>query len=151
MSTFRTTVFVLLLGTVASLSEEMERIDLKNHQTTTPDGFRIKVDVGSQHFTSQRGVPFDLFWFSLAVPRKIGDTDFCRCQLMVQDGRDRTLLSVPLSVRDGAPKTKSAMVDVMIEQRYARGYKVHFQYSARPYGYIVKEYVFPIDEHLPAK
>src|SRR4029434_2800260 len=94
----------LVFSAVLCQGTELSQTRLMKGQTFVLDGFRVRVDVGPKRFTTSRGAPFEMLWFCLSVPRKLGQTDFSRCQLMLQYSRDRTLLSVPLSIRDGTPR-----------------------------------------------
>ena len=91
-----------------------------------------------------------MLWFTLVVPQIVGKTDFGECQLMIQDTRGRTLLSVPLKV-DHDTVRREEVLQSMIKDQHTKGCELHFVYVTKPMGSIVKEYVLSIPDYLPAK
>jgi hypothetical protein len=149
MNAFRATLCFLLLSPAGAHSQLPSKVELKSGQTTAPDGFYLSLGVGTGHFQSDNGWPFEMLGFSLSVPRKVGEASFCSCQLEIQDTWGRTLLSAPLSSTNGAPKTDLVSFNLMVQRRYTKGCKLHFMYSLGPFGAIAKEYVCPLDDRLP--
>ena len=147
--------FLLLLATVLLPSapvraEEPVLVRLTGHQTSTPDGFHIRISSGSQVYLAQaNGVPFDMIWFTIVVPHTVGKTDFAVCQLMIQDKQDRTLLSVPLGSKNDKFHREED-IQIQIKDKYTKGCELRFMYTARPEGYIAKEYILSVPDYLPA-
>ena len=120
--------------------------ELLGGATTASDGFFVKIESDVDKDT-----PGDLVWFLLAVPRKVGTTEFSMCQLQTLDWRGRVVLSVSLAPRGGDPSRKERYVDFWGERAVAKRCRILFTYGQPPMGDLVKEYVFPLTDHLPRR
>lgn len=131
--------------------KDIPYVELRAGQTSTPDGFNIRVSAGPQWYTPPGKTPGEMLWVTLSVPQKVGNNSLTGGELMVQDSRNRTILAVPLSPSGKPTAHTPATLSFCIQRQYTKRAEVQLHYGEPPFGNLAKVYTVPCAQLLPAK
>jgi hypothetical protein len=138
----------MLILTSSTLAETVvPTVELPSSATRLDDGFHIKIDSDVTTGTTSKGISYPAFTFDVYVPRVVGDTYLGSVFLEIVGRDNRTLAQVALEPRN--PKERPPNYYVFVEQRFAANCALHFEYNARPFGNVSKDYVVRLKNHSP--
>ena len=146
--------FVLLVVASALVSEAdandtYSTVVLAGAATEAGDGFYIRIDPDRATEKTPKGSPYAAVTFDAYVPRVVGKTDLGSVYLEVVGRDGRTLAQVALEPQNS--KDRPPNYYVFADRRFAADCALHFQYNARPFGSVAKDYVVRLKYHLPPK
>ena len=153
MCIMRIAYLVILYAAMKTLAEgapEPPKVELRGEATSTPDGFSVAFESDTGATRESRGPISHWVALRVAAPRKIGEASLCECYFAAFDSHRRLLTTIsikPYSARDDAIQRYHIFNS---EREFLGRATLSFTYCA-PIGYIVKEYVVPLKDHLPAK
>ena len=103
------------------------------------------------YYVQSSGIPSEITDFSIAFPQTVGKTSSPGCQLMIQDTRGRTFFTASMEVYDQNVPHLEKFIMFGIKEKYRKQCELHFVYSDRQTGTIVKEYTLFLPSYRPTK
>ena len=152
MKPFLLVLTTLLFAFVSVRADEPVQILLARGQTHTPDGFQVRItQIRDMYHVQSSGIPSEITNFSIAFPQNVGKAVSPGCQLMIQDTRGRTFFTASMEVFDNGVPHLEKFIMFGIKEKYRKGCELHFVYSDRQTGFIVKEYILFLPSYRPTK
>ncbi len=143
----RCLVAVLVLTSVTLGAQMVPTTELQGRATKVEDGFYVNIHSDVTRGKTPKGTSYPTFTFDAYVPRVVGETYLGSVYLEIVGRDGRTLAQVALEPQN--PKERPPHYYVFVEQHFAASCALHFEYKARPFGNISKNYVVRLKNHLP--